>query len=82
VSVTQARCRACRQPVEWVTTANAKDLILDADPTPDGNVLVDEAGVGHVLGPLDLAMVDDRSALRMPHWATCPHADRFRKAKR
>lgn len=67
-------CRSCHAPIVWGVTRNGTPMPLDAEPTPDGNVLL-QGKVADVLGPLEL-VAHDREArpLRMPHHATCPDA--------
>lgn len=71
-------------------TRKGKLTPLDAEPNPDGNVrLVDDWRVGKrglvqvcevipSTGALDLGI--DSTDRFMPHFASCPHAERFRRA--
>jgi len=57
-------CKSCRAPLTWCETVNGKKMPLDA--TAFKAVQVKE-GIGEVID------------VHMPHWATCPGADTFRK---
>lgn len=86
-------CRACKAPLIWaVTAANGKPIPVDPEPRDDGNLelgrRVPLKGGGSAL----LATVIDLDQLPLfeletppryvSHFATCPDADRFRKANR
>lgn len=78
------RCRACSKPIRWARTTNDRAIPLDAEPTDDGNVVLEYpagssaggtgAPVAHVLGkfglPLELAHLAEEPRY-MPHHATC-----------
>lgn len=83
-----SRCRSCRADVMWAQTTAGKAMPLDPDPTPLGNVQVQTVRTAErvttlatVLGPLEVEALDGeaRGKLRMPHHATCPDADRWRR---
>lgn len=70
-----AQCKSCHAPIIWGLTRNDTPMPIDAEPTPDGNVLVLEDRSVVVLGPLELSIHNhDEQPLRMPHHATCPDA--------
>lgn len=75
-------CRACDAPMTWATTSSGKSMPLNAEPDPAGNVEVRVGELGlavlevHPPGQPPLASV---GVMYMPHWATCPNADEFRK---
>ena len=79
------QCRSCRAPVIWARTEAGKRMPLDPEPTADGNVRPDIPnrydGEGNVLvavlGPLEREAHD--GPLHVPHFATCPDADRWRR---
>lgn len=69
-----AQCKKCKAEIVWVETPAGK--LMPCDPgevfaqtavTPGGEVFKAESG-GKVWG-------------LVPHWATCPNADEFRKPK-
>lgn len=84
-----APCRSCKAPMLWVTLPSGKRNPLDAEPSPDGNILLlelqDRGG-----RPWRLATVvqnDDLLAearelgvpLYRSHFATCPDAEEHRR---
>jgi hypothetical protein len=79
------RCRSCGAPLRWVTSdASGAAMPLDAAPTSAGNVVLETDLLGGesavVLGPdaADTAR-DAGEELWMPHWKTCPDAERWRR---
>lgn len=72
-----SRCRSCGAEIEWARTVNNRAMPLDAEPTADGNVVIRD-GKAHVLGPMELLVLDAGEVLRMPHHATCEHAAQWR----
>lgn len=79
-------CRSCGAGIVWAVTTSGKRMPLDADPTPAGNVQTTvepphDVLRAEVLGPLEVELLDPdaRAGLRMPHHATCPHADDWRR---
>lgn len=62
-------CRGCHAPIVWYRTKADKLLPFNADVTPHGGP--------SLLGPPEYVLIDNRYA----HWATCPCADSFRKAR-
>jgi hypothetical protein len=63
-----------------VSTAQGRQMPLDLEPVPDGNVVV-VAGVAQVFAPLELAILAPGTVRRRSHFSTCPNADRFRKVR-
>jgi hypothetical protein len=75
-------CRSCGAPVLWAVTAEGKRMPVDAEPTPAGNLVVDQTAqpwTVRVVPPDDLLAGDPPRYL--PHWATCPHANEHRKLR-
>ena len=69
-------CRGCGAEIKWAKTVKGKAIPLALDPHPDGNVeLVN--GIAYVKGQSD----NPADVRHMPHHATCPAANRFRKRK-
>lgn len=86
-----ATCSKCSAPILWVATKNAKMQPLDAEPNPDGNirltgdyrqtdrgVLPESAVITKAEEPV---LFGDEVVRYMPHHATCPFAEEFRKRK-
>ena len=75
-------CRSCGAPVTWATTVNRRRMPVDADPVPDGNLVLAYPSPGApplavVVDP-DAPMIDDPPRYRS-HFSTCPNADQHRK---
>lgn len=72
-------CRYCRARIVWARTHAGKLMPLDADPDPDGNVMLTRReGAGPeatVLGPGDPLFMPEGMTRHMPHFATCPNYD-------
>lgn len=69
------RCRACDAPMGWCKTADGKDAPIDIEPHPDGNLVIDQDGV---------ALYAQRGSfpvMYLSHFATCIHADRFKRKR-
>lgn len=78
-----AVCRSCKAPIRWAKTESGKSMPLDIEPVADGNVVVDDIGVAHVLK--DRAAINE-SLLLGPdtlsfksHFVTCAFADTHRR---
>jgi hypothetical protein len=78
-ATTMTECQSCHAPIRWVRTEKGKRMPLDADPCPDGNiVLVD--GVAHVMKQEELGDMFFRPGQRFKsHFATCAHAASHRR---
>ena len=73
-----APCRSCGAPVVWVRWPSGRRCPLDAQPRPDGNIVVDADGVaGYV--PADDAAWDPRF---VSHVASCAISRDWRRAPR
>jgi hypothetical protein len=81
-----AECKSCHAPITWVVSAaTGKRMPLDVEPTPDGNISLDMAGMlpaAHVhAGEKLLAMRELGRDLYLSHFVTCPQAGEHRKEK-
>lgn len=81
-------CSACRAPILWAITERGKAMPLDAEPDPAGNVILTgevrrtdhgSAPVAVVLGNTSELFGDPDTTRYMPHHASCPEAERFRR---
>lgn len=76
-----SRCRSCRRGIRWAFTANGKRMPLDADPHPDGNVVLEDGDSGQpiavVCAPGDPWLA--AGPTYMPHWASCPQAKSWKR---
>lgn len=68
-------CKACGAAIKWARTTNDKSIPVDAEPNPDGNVVLQGGGfsapTATVLGPLDKLSMPEGTTFHMPHHATC-----------
>lgn len=73
-------CRACGAAIIFGRTNAGKAIPLDAEPSTDGNVILDSDGMAFILGR-DAATAEHAKGteLRVAHFVTCPDAARFRK---
>lgn len=75
-------CRSCGAPIGWCVTEAGKRIPLDAEPVPDGNMVV-LAQFGNAPGlalPFDPAKHEGWTRWRS-HFATCPNADKHRRPR-
>jgi hypothetical protein len=56
-----------------------KAMPLDAEPTVDGNIILDAMGKAYVVDADEY--VNPKVARYTSHFATCPSADEFRKSR-
>lgn len=83
-------CQACAAPIRWVITEAGKAMPIDAEPVPDGNIIMTGRTVrtrgGRLtpeVGYLTEGTLFPSDATRyVSHFATCTHPEQFRKAKR
>lgn len=72
-------CRSCRAPVVWLRhPATGKTAPIDAEPSPDGTILVD-AGRGTYQIGKEPARGNFPGLLHTNHFATCPQAAAWHK---
>ena len=77
-------CKGCGASVIWITMPSKKAMICDADPVPywqkDGAKDKVVTYNGEVLSCEFTGDLQDATGIGyVPHWATCPCADRFRR---
>lgn len=72
----QSVCSSCGAPILWRRTTTNRPIPLDAEPVPNGNIILQPEGRITVLGPLDVLS----SALPryVSHFATCKDATDWR----
>ncbi len=82
-------CRACQMEIVFAETNRlhlGKPVVMpvDAEPDRNGNVFLSVKGGKYYAGVIKknqaAGMRDAGQELHRPHFATCPQADRFRKA--
>src|SRR3972149_2281009 len=78
------RCRSCDAPIYWAqTVSSGKAMPVDAEPVPDGNVVLLDCGgtvIARVLGRGETP--PPGAVLRRAHHSTCPQADPWRRGRR
>jgi hypothetical protein len=73
-------CNHCRAAIVWCTTAAGKAMPVDADPDPNGNILLGQPGpdgrpTAGVLGPRQqLGARAGGRRLHLHHRLSCPKA--------
>lgn len=82
-------CKACRRPLIWALTSTRKWMPLDFRPVVDGNFIIVERVLidGHEGTVPKIASVSKGQDVGgepryQSHWASCPRAKDFRKAKK
>lgn len=68
-SLNPSECKSCQAPILWSTSKNGKPMPLDGDPETRA-IISPATGRSHLV------------ATYKPHWASCPHADQWKKSKR
>ena len=71
--MSEARCSGCGRVIMWTVTEKGKRSPVD--PTPEKRVVI-KPNPDDVTTPLSRVV-----STFVSHWATCPEAERFRKAK-
>jgi hypothetical protein len=66
-------CKSCGAQIRWAKTEAGKTIPLDPEPTLNGNVVLDHAGVAHV------RHAGVGGARYVSHFATCPFAKQHRR---
>lgn len=72
----QAKCRSCGAAIIWAKTEAGKSAPFDAEPAPDGNVILERTGTAFVVPEEERSKF---SNLHKNHFATCPNAKTHRK---
>ena len=79
------KCGGCGAPIIWATSAaTGGRMPVDAEPSPKGNLLlvltIDRKWVAIVMGQATREAGQSKPGERhTSHFATCPHASRYRK---
>ncbi len=77
------KCGSCQAEIIWAVTTRGKDMPVNADPAPGGNVALDyRPGQDPLARVLTTTQQFGRNNLRLSHFATCPQAPRWRKRGR
>jgi hypothetical protein len=70
-----AFCRSCNAVIEWHKTPAGKNIPLDPDPHPQGNLTFDDALRVVYMRP------GSKPKMYRSHFATCPNAAQHRKPR-
>lgn len=82
-SYTIEECRSCSAPIIWAITTKATKMPVDAHPSPDGNIAVEQRpGMMPLARVLNTTQRFGRSNLHTSHFASCQQADSWRKRGR
>ncbi len=82
-----SQCRSCQAPIQWVITERGVMMPLDADPQPDGNIILTVSGARALSteakqnAVLLAESTDQALTFYRSHFASCPFAKRHRKKK-
>lgn len=74
------RCSSCQAPIIWSVTETGRKCPIDADPVPDGNLIL----VKQLIGPPLMKVFNEKTHPNWPrryvsHFATCAHAAEHRR---
>lgn len=77
-------CRSCGKQILFAVTSNGRNMPVDANLDPNGNVELTAVGDKYhariIADPK--AYKGNRQALHMSHFVTCPFADKHRGKKK
>ena len=86
--VGECRDADCQAPIIWAITQAGKRMPVDADPAPNGNVLLQPSlnpstntPRATVVNPNSPPLDGFDGTLHHSHFETCPAADRWRSRK-
>jgi hypothetical protein len=71
-----AWCKGCGAKIEWWKTVAGKNMPVDSDPHPEGNVQIDVAA-----NIVRVVPVGSHKPLYRSHFVTCEKAGDFRRPK-
>lgn len=73
-------CRTCNMPIIWAVTNRLRDMPVDAESSPDGNIRLEpREGMQPMARVLPVAEQFGKKSLHKSHFATCPQAGRWRR---
>lgn len=79
-------CRSCGAPIVWGLTVKKRRMPLDADPQPDGTVVLVGGGGEHGEDLATVVPAEQRQnfpgQLRRPHHSTCPEGRAWQRSKK
>lgn len=75
-----AKCKSCGREIIWARSKSTGTLMpLTAEPTMDGNIIIDAEGMAVVL--TKEAKASHGGMRHISHFADCPNGPAHRKAK-
>ncbi len=74
-----AKCSSCGASIIWATSTKGKPMPVDAEPVPNGNLVI-ERQVGNRVRAFD-PLLDAPNDRFVSHFATCPDRDFHRKPR-
>lgn len=76
-------CGSCRAEIIWAVTTRGKDMPVNFEPAPGGNIALDlRPGMAPLARVLTVAQQFGRTNLHLSHFVDCPQAPRWRKRGR
>lgn len=72
------KCRSCGAPIRWALTERSRNIPVDPDPHPEGNLRVEDR---HGLDAAIIVAPGTEPGLYRSHFATCPNAATHRMAR-
>lgn len=73
-----ATCRSCSAPIRWEKTENGRNMPLDAEPSPAGNIYL-RKGLALCVSAKNVPPPD--APLYLSHFARCPQAKKHRRGR-
>lgn len=74
-----SHCSGCAAPIIWTVTSKGKAMPVDADPVSVGRGFRLEEHDGDEVRAVFTAEPDAGEKLYVSHFASCPHANAFRR---
>ena len=69
-----SHCRSCGAPIIWALTDNDRQMPVDEQPDPRGNLMLVRRGTA-----VYVKVVQPGEGNHRPHFATCTEADEWRR---
>lgn len=80
MGIVSATCRSCGAPIIWARTLSGRNMPLDAEPNPEGNVVLARGlAIVREKPSFELAGEDEGATRHTSHFATCPNAATHRR---
>lgn len=85
-NASRSPCRSCAAPMVWAVTPSGKNIPINPDPVPEGNLVVEhklrDDGRGHFWEARPPSpLLDQDKPKYVSHFATCPKASAHRKVR-